>query len=118
MEPEQNDQNESKQEKIKKLKNGHSQTKHRGQSKQTLKQKMDVEKIVDLIRWDDRGEVQCLIKYKGITTPEWVSLDDVKKCYPLLLIDYYETRIILRKQQCQMAFERTNAATRKLVVIS
>lgn len=79
----------------------------------------DAERILDLIRWDANSEVKCLVKYKGIEKPRWVPVDDIKRVHPTLLIDYYETRIILRKQQCEMAFERTTSphAVRKLVVI-
>lgn len=79
----------------------------------------DAERILDLIRWDANSEVKCLVKYKGIEKPRWVPVDDIKGSHPTLLIDYYETRIILRKQQCEMAFERTTNphAVRKLVVI-
>lgn len=79
----------------------------------------DAERILDLIRWDANSEVKCLVKYKGIEKPRWVPVDDIKRVHPTLLIDYYETRIILRKQQCEMAFERTTSphSVRKLVVI-
>lgn len=83
--------------------------------------KAQVEKILELIRWDAKGEVQCLIKYKGIKKPEWVAVDIIKRQYPLLLIKYYETRVILRTKQCEMVFEpnTTNKSQeRKLVVIS
>lgn len=78
-----------------------------------------VERILDLIRWDAKSEVKCLVKYKGITKPRWVPVDQIKRTDPIPLINYYETRIILRKKQCEMAFERTvtSAAQRKLVVI-
>lgn len=76
------------------------------------------EKVLDLVKRDEIGEVKCLVKYKGISTPEWVSADDIRKSYPLLLIDYYETRIILRKTQCEMAFDYTTPSDRKLVVIT
>lgn len=87
----------------------------------TVALKADVDKILELIRWDAKDEIQCLIKYKGITKPEWVPVELIKKRYPLLLIQYYETRIILRKKQCEMAFEsngQRKSTERKLVVIS
>lgn len=83
--------------------------------------KAQVEKILELIRWDAKGEVQCLIKYKGITKPEWVAVDLIKRQYPLLLIKYYETRVVLRTKQCEMIFEpnTTNKSQeRKLIVIT
>lgn len=76
------------------------------------------EKVLDLVKRDEKGEVKCLVKYKGIASPEWVSAEDIRKLYPLLLIDYYETRIILRKNQCEMAFDCTTPSDRKLVVIT
>lgn len=78
-----------------------------------------VERILDLIRWDSKSEVKCLVKYKGITKPQWVPVDQIKRTDPMPLINYYETRIILRKKKYEMAFERsvTSTAQRKLVVI-
>lgn len=95
------------------------QTKNDNNDSSTIQRKADAERILDLIRWDANSEVKCLVKYKGIEKPRWVPVDDIKRSHPTLLIDYYETRIILRKQQCEMAFERTTNphAVRKLVVI-
>lgn len=80
--------------------------------------KSNPEKVLDLVRSDERGDVNCLVKYEGIGTPEWVSAREIRKSHPLLLIDYYETRIILRKHQCEMAFDCTTPSVRKLVVIA
>lgn len=79
----------------------------------------DVERILDLIRWDAKSEVKCLVKYKGITKPQWVPVNEIKRTDPMPLIDYYESRIILRKKQCEMHFDRTasSATQRKLVVV-
>lgn len=76
------------------------------------------ERVLDLVKRDEKDEVKCLVKYKGIASPEWVSAHDIRKLYPLLLIDYYETRIILRKNQIEMAFDCTTPSDRKLVVIT
>lgn len=78
------------------------------------------EKILDLIKRDSNGDVKCLVKYKGMDAAKWILADEIRYKYPLLLIDYYETRIILRKNQCEMAFDCTEKATdkRKLVVIT
>lgn len=79
----------------------------------------DVEQILDLIKWDAKSEVKCLVKYKGITKPQWMPVDEIKRTNPIPLIDYYETRIVLRKKQYEMVFERTatSSAQRKLIVI-
>lgn len=79
----------------------------------------DVERILDLVRWDAKSEVKCLVKYKGITKPQWVPVDEIRRTHPIPLINYYETRIVLRKKQYEMAFERSSSspAQRKLVVI-
>lgn len=78
------------------------------------------EKILDLIKRDSNGDIKCLVKYKDMDTAKWILADEIRYKYPLLLIDYYETRIILRKTQCEMAFDCTDKATekRKLVVIT
>lgn len=76
------------------------------------------EKVLDLVKRDDKGEVECLVKYKGASKPEWILAANIRKSYPLLLIDYYETRIILRKNQYEMAFDCTAPSDRKLVVIT
>lgn len=91
------------------------------QSKTATALKAGVVKILELQRWDETGDVQCLIKYKGIAEPEWVPVDAIKRMYPLLLIAYYETRIFLRKnERTVMAFDTTDTKQsneRKLVVI-
>lgn len=81
------------------------------------------EKVLDLIKRDNDGDVKCLVKYKGLPQPKWILADEIRYTHPLLLIDYYETRIILRKNQCDMAFDCTGAAAsssenRKLIVIT
>lgn len=75
------------------------------------------EKVLDLSR-DAKDEVKCLVKYKGVAEPEWILADAIRRSHPLLLIDYYETRIILRKDKCVMAFDCTAPSDRKLVVIT
>lgn len=78
------------------------------------------EKVLDLIKRDNNDHVKCLVKYKGLAKAQWVLADEIRRTHPLLLIDYYETRIILRKNQCEMAFDCTDTATtnRKLVVVT
>lgn len=90
-----------------------------GQSDKATTGPADVEKILDLIRWDEKSAVKCLVKFKGITKPQWVNVDEIKRTDPIRLIDYYETRVILRKKQYQMAFERTASSPdqRKLIVM-
>lgn len=80
--------------------------------------KGDVEKVLDLVKRDLEGGPKCLVKYKGNATPEWVPAADIRKSCPLLLIEYYETRIVLRKKKCEMAFDCTVPASRKLVVVT
>lgn len=77
------------------------------------------EKVLDLIKRDN-DDIKCLVKFKGLPQAKWISADEIRYTHPLLLIDYYETRIILRKKQCEMAFDCTDAASenRKLVVKS
>lgn len=76
------------------------------------------EKVIDLVKGDNEDVVKCLVKYSGNDTTEWVLADDIRRTHPLLLIDYYETRIILRKNQCEMAFDcSATASSRKLVMI-
>ncbi|XP_031616853.1 heterochromatin protein 1-like [Contarinia nasturtii] len=80
----------------------------------------DVERILDLVRWDKRKEVKCLVKYKGIIKPQWIPIDEIKRTHPIQLIDYYETRVELRKKKYTMKFEEKSTKTtqRKLVVIN
>lgn len=78
------------------------------------------EKVLDLIKRDNNGDVKCLVKYKGVPQAKWIFADEIRYTHPLLLINYYETRIILRKTQCDMAFDCANTApeNRKLVVVT
>lgn len=79
------------------------------------------EKVLDLVKRDDSGDVKCLVKYKGEPEAKWILADEIRYTHPLLLINYYETRIILRKTQCDMAFDSAPDSApenRKLIVIT
>lgn len=50
-------------------------------------------KILDLVKSDDNSMAKCLVECMDTHTREWIAVDDIKKSYPRLLIDYYESRI-------------------------
>lgn len=81
---------------------------------------LEPEQVLDLVKRDGSGDVKCLVKYKGVPQSKWILAEEIRYTHPLLLINYYETRIILRKTQCDMAFDRTDSApeNRKLIVIT
>lgn len=83
-------------------------------------EELEPEQVLDLVKRDGNGDVKCLVKYKGVPQAKWILADEIRYTHPLLLINYYETRIILRKTQCDMAFDRTESApeNRKLIVIT
>lgn len=79
------------------------------------------EKVLDLITRDGSDGSdgnKCLVKYIDNATPEWVPARDIRQTHPLLLIDYYETRVILRQNEQQLAFDCTTSTDRQLVPVS
>lgn len=86
--------------------------------KQT-KSKRNPEQVLDLVKFNGgEEEAKCLVKYKNNATPEWVPLIDIRKSHPRLLIDYYESRVILQKNELRLAFDRTKASGQQLIVTS
>lgn len=79
----------------------------------------DAERIIDMMRLSETSDMKCLVKFKQHEKPKWVLADKIKRTHPLLVIEYYETRIILRKRTHEMAFERNAPPNaRKLVIIN
>lgn len=50
-------------------------------------------RIIDLTKSDDNATARCLVEYKETGTNKWITVDEIRRSYPRLLIDYYESRI-------------------------
>lgn len=52
-----------------------------------------VEKVWDIIKKGEHGDVYCLVKYNRINRTGWISYEKLKETEPQKVIDYFESRI-------------------------
>lgn len=50
-------------------------------------------KIIDLVKNDNNSTTKCLVENTDTKTREWIAVEDIRIAHPLLLINYYESRI-------------------------
>lgn len=80
-----------------KTQNGQIKKKHHGPfHRALLKGGVPEEKVqvVDFVKWIRANDYKCMLKTKQITV--WMPYEEVKKFYPMAMIDFYEKKVKFR----------------------
>lgn len=62
-------------------------------SKGEISSETEIDKILDIIRKGELGEVSCMVTFKHIKRPTWIPLKTMKKINPPKVIEYFESRL-------------------------
>lgn len=62
-------------------------------------EKGPVQSVLDVIKCGNDSEPMCKVKYEHPPSIAWIPLTAVRQSYPILLIDYYASRIIFQRDR-------------------
>lgn len=54
----------------------------------------EIDKILDVIRLGEMGQMVCLVTFKNINRPLWVPVEIMARIVPNMIFEYFESRIV------------------------